>query len=152
MSREELVELVDSLSSRPVQLPADYECSRYLEWTRVVMFRAAHKCEVCGREDNLHCHHIVPMAQGGKDKVGNGVVLCAGCHRKLHGALSTSLSTQEETYLPSRAETLELFERGGDFFRELGIAEEVIAKNMKLWRNSLDSSRVWAEKAKEREE
>jgi 5-methylcytosine-specific restriction protein A len=32
----------------------------------------------------LECHHIVWLAKGGEDTIGNTVALCPNCHRKMH--------------------------------------------------------------------
>lgn len=41
-------------------------------------------CQVCGRTDNLHRHHIRYGAGGRKTYIGNIIVLCEECHRKAH--------------------------------------------------------------------
>ena len=41
-------------------------------------------CANCGREDNVEYHHIVPLANGGKDIITNIAPLCATCHDKAH--------------------------------------------------------------------
>jgi 5-methylcytosine-specific restriction protein A len=35
-------------------------------------------------EAYLECHHIVWLADGGEDSIGNTVALCPNCHRKMH--------------------------------------------------------------------
>ena len=43
------------------------------------------KCERCGwAEARCDVHHITPRAEGGKNFVSNGVVLCPNCHRVAH--------------------------------------------------------------------
>lgn len=32
----------------------------------------------------LECHHVLPLAEGGPDKIENAVALCPNCHRKMH--------------------------------------------------------------------
>ena len=55
--------------------------------------RAAGKCELCRKpapftnasnEPYLESHHIVWLAHGGPDSIGNTVALCPNCHRKMH--------------------------------------------------------------------
>jgi 5-methylcytosine-specific restriction enzyme A len=55
--------------------------------------RADGICQLCNRpapfkdrngEPFLEIHHIVPLAQGGSDIIGNVVALCPNCHRKMH--------------------------------------------------------------------
>lgn len=42
-------------------------------------------CQNCGREDDLHVHHIVPLAFGGRNVLSNLATLCGKCHGKVHG-------------------------------------------------------------------
>lgn len=41
-------------------------------------------CAVCGQTEDLHYHHFVPTANGGKTEPSNIIVLCASCHQILH--------------------------------------------------------------------
>jgi 5-methylcytosine-specific restriction protein A len=36
------------------------------------------------KEAYLECHHVIWLAQGGEDTIGNTVALCPNCHRKMH--------------------------------------------------------------------
>lgn len=59
-----------------------------------VLLRAAGMCERCKnsapfmrKSDNtpyLEVHHVVHLAQGGRDTVENAVALCPNCHRRSH--------------------------------------------------------------------
>ncbi|MGG4453203.1 HNH endonuclease [Brevibacillus porteri] len=42
-------------------------------------------CQNCGRADDLHIHHIVPLALGGRNVLSNLASLCGVCHGKVHG-------------------------------------------------------------------
>jgi len=46
--------------------------------------RDGFKCRVCGAEDNLQVHHIVPGSDGGTDRLSNVMTLCKSCHQKHH--------------------------------------------------------------------
>jgi 5-methylcytosine-specific restriction protein A len=55
--------------------------------------RADGICQLCNRpapfkdrngEPYLEIHHIIPLAQGGSDIIGNVVALCPNCPRKMH--------------------------------------------------------------------
>jgi 5-methylcytosine-specific restriction protein A len=55
--------------------------------------RAAGYCQLCGQpapfksrrgEPYLETHHIVWLARGGEDSIGNTVALCPNCHRRVH--------------------------------------------------------------------
>lgn len=41
-------------------------------------------CQLCGSTQNLHRHHIRYGAEGRKTYIGNIIVLCEKCHRKVH--------------------------------------------------------------------
>ncbi|MBU8715404.1 recombinase family protein [Brevibacillus parabrevis] len=42
-------------------------------------------CQNCGSTDDLHIHHIVPLALGGRNIRSNLASLCGVCHGKVHG-------------------------------------------------------------------
>ena len=42
-------------------------------------------CSNCGSSDNIHLHHITPLAIGGTNEESNIVPLCEECHGKIHG-------------------------------------------------------------------
>ena len=61
----------------------------------LVLEGAAGRCELCGcdapfkREDGspfLEVHHVVTLADGGRDMADNAVALCPNCHRLMHYA------------------------------------------------------------------
>lgn len=41
-------------------------------------------CQLCGATWNLHRHHIRYGQSGRKTYIGNIIVLCENCHRKVH--------------------------------------------------------------------
>lgn len=43
------------------------------------------ECVNCGSTNELQLHHIVPLIQGGTNRLSNVVVLCSNCHGKIHG-------------------------------------------------------------------
>ena len=49
------------------------------------ILREKHKaCEFCGSDNRLEVHHIIPLALGGSNNLGNLIVVCKKCHNKLH--------------------------------------------------------------------
>ena len=42
-------------------------------------------CQNCNSTEDLEIHHIVPLAVGGNNTIGNLVRLCVPCHEKIHG-------------------------------------------------------------------
>ena len=51
---------------------------------RQVLDRDEWRCRNCGASAD-HVHHVVPLARGGKDVLGNLVSLCGSCHGAVHG-------------------------------------------------------------------
>lgn len=43
--------------------------------------RDSHKCQKCGSEQNLECHHIEPVVIGGFAELDNLMTLCNECHK-----------------------------------------------------------------------
>lgn len=43
------------------------------------------RCGNCSGSRNVEIHHVVPLALGGTNNIGNLVRLCAPCHDKAHG-------------------------------------------------------------------
>ncbi|WP_084665110.1 RRXRR domain-containing protein [Thermanaeromonas toyohensis] len=42
------------------------------------------KCILCGSQEDLHRHHLVPRKSGGTEVRENKVYLCVGCHEEVH--------------------------------------------------------------------
>jgi hypothetical protein len=47
------------------------------------------KCANCGAGGDLHIHHIVPLINGGTNRITNLVNLCETCHGLVHGLKMT---------------------------------------------------------------
>ena len=41
-------------------------------------------CAVCGTEDDLELHHIIPLSMGGLSGIDNLMPLCHGHHVEIH--------------------------------------------------------------------
>ncbi len=67
---------------------------RSLDVVVSALVRAADRCEMPGcahklflKENGkpfLEVHHVVPLAEGGEDYLGNAAAICPACHRELH--------------------------------------------------------------------
>jgi hypothetical protein len=59
---------------------------RYKLWKEQVFEKLGRKCQHCGTEENLHCHHIEGFRENAKLRydVDNAMVLCRSCHTKEH--------------------------------------------------------------------
>lgn len=44
-----------------------------------------YRCAICGRNDYLEYHHLIPISEGGTDDYDNIILLCACCHAAVHG-------------------------------------------------------------------
>lgn len=62
--------------------------SKYIK--RKVSEHWNHQCSVCGRNDYLEFHHLIPVSKGGTDDYDNIILLCAYCHAAVHGRTLTS--------------------------------------------------------------
>jgi 5-methylcytosine-specific restriction endonuclease McrA len=59
-------------------------------WHKAVVRLFGPNCKICGYYKpsvTNPCHHIVPLSQGGKNTIRNGVVLCVRCHSEVHAGL-----------------------------------------------------------------
>jgi 5-methylcytosine-specific restriction endonuclease McrA len=58
-----------------------------------VLKRDGYRCVYCGAaDDGLEVHHVVPVAEGGKNGLSNVVVVCRACHANAHPEPPTSRS------------------------------------------------------------
>jgi len=66
---------------RPNHLyPPNWDRIRYM-----IFKRDNYTCQLCGkRTEDLHCHHIKPVALGGKSTPDNLITLCSECHEYIH--------------------------------------------------------------------
>jgi len=56
------------------------------ELRRVVMERDGYQCTKCGSTEELHCHHILPVATDPlvSADIDNCIILCKSCHMEVH--------------------------------------------------------------------
>ena len=67
----------------------------HVEWEEsreTALARDNRRCRICGAEDNLHVHHLIPRHLGGPDEAGNLITRCAACHAAHHPTLQVFLS------------------------------------------------------------
>jgi hypothetical protein len=64
--------------------------------------RANHKCELCA-ESAAHVHHVKYPKNFSSDALDNLVVVCEGCHKKLHGI--RDISVPEEIWQKAISQT-----------------------------------------------
>lgn len=63
-----------------------YQTKKWKETRKEVLERDNHECQACGIEENLHIHHIRPVAEGGaRFELNNLVTLCDTHHREWEG-------------------------------------------------------------------
>ncbi|UBF23244.1 HNH endonuclease [Haloarcula tailed virus 2] len=62
------------------------DSDRYKEWRSAVYEKDNYECQICGCNDDLHAHHIIPWAESDKYRydVDNGKILCTQCHAWTH--------------------------------------------------------------------
>jgi 5-methylcytosine-specific restriction endonuclease McrA len=65
-----------------------------------VMERDKYRCTVCGRRNNLHCHHIVFRSHGGDDATWNMMAVCGAvpgnCHDAIHSRYVVVLPKKDD--------------------------------------------------------
>jgi len=57
---------------------------------QLVLERDGRRCQICGKDENLHVHHILPTGMGGsveRDVAENMITLCAECHGMVHAGM-----------------------------------------------------------------
>lgn len=58
------------------------------QWAAAVKARDGYRCVICGSGDRVQADHIVGLAQGGTDTLGNGRTLCHRHHVEKHGGVA----------------------------------------------------------------
>jgi len=74
-------------------------------YRRAVIATHGEACMVCGYYRppvSNHVHHIVPLSEGGKNTIRNGIVLCSRCHDEVHAGI---LDLSERSFDASRPTT-----------------------------------------------
>ena len=70
------------------------------KWRQMILIRDGHKCVLCGNENNLHVHHILPWRfirdneKLLKDEK-NGITLCKKCHLSVHKGCWRNVSDED---------------------------------------------------------
>ncbi|OYT90730.1 MAG: hypothetical protein CFE43_16815 [Burkholderiales bacterium PBB3] len=75
-------------------LISSYAYARNPDVAAEALLQANGSCQSCGNsapfvkrksgEPYLEVHHLVPLAAGGEDTLGNTIAICPNCHRKAH--------------------------------------------------------------------
>lgn len=71
--------------------------------TTYILKRDGYKCVICGTQDNLHVHHIVPVSVRPDHSEHNLITLCIRCHDRQagqghNGLMSRSIGAQCSKY------------------------------------------------------
>ena len=98
LEKESLIALKASVLKNQNKVPKKIlaKVPAFIRDPHVVLYvkkQANGTCDLCEKpapfknshgEPYLECHHLVRLADGGADSIGNAVALCANCHRKMH--------------------------------------------------------------------
>ena len=82
--------------------------------------RDGRKCQICGSDEGLEVHHIIPLGMGGsvdRDVAENMITLCAECHGMVHAGM-----LHIEQWIPLPDKSLPIDARGtsdGDILKGL---------------------------------
>lgn len=67
--------------------------NRMNDWAKVVKARDDYRCVICGSNNRVQAHHIIPRSH---DRLGewwytptNGITVCRRCHELIHGEWMT---------------------------------------------------------------
>lgn len=62
------------------------QSKEFKTWRDAVVTRDNNTCVVCGSNNSVHAHHIIPFYRYPEHRynVSNGITLCIDCHRKAH--------------------------------------------------------------------
>lgn len=78
---------------RQKQPPLVLKHEEYDQLKKYVLNRDGWKCQDCGTSANLQVHHLLYRSRLGSDEAVNLITLCAKCHRRRHGNLSSDAVT-----------------------------------------------------------
>jgi 5-methylcytosine-specific restriction endonuclease McrA len=56
------------------------------------------QCQVCGTSRDVECHHVVFRSHGGGHEPDNLTLLCAACHRLVHGGRLRVIRRNNHTF------------------------------------------------------
>ena len=81
---------------------------QWLELRTKCYDRDDHKCQVCGSEDDLSCHHrsYEHFMEGGESELDDCITLCKQCHIAIHrsGKTMKRFMAQQEEWLANHQE------------------------------------------------
>lgn len=94
LSSDQLASLAVKVDSEPKTTKVVSEqYNRDVKVKHYTLRRANGKCDLCGEdapfvtnknEPYLESHHVISLADGGKDSIVNTVALCPNCHKEMH--------------------------------------------------------------------
>lgn len=62
-----------------------------------------YECAICGANDYLEAHHIIPREKGGSDDYDNLILLCACCHAGVHKRVYNASNYRQNTSIDYEA-------------------------------------------------
>ena len=68
-----------------VLAPRSGSTRRWRKLRAFVLRRDGGRCQRCGGNEKLECHHVIPRTAGGIDTPSNCRMLCISCHDVIHG-------------------------------------------------------------------
>lgn len=72
---------------------------------QIVCNRDGGRCVLCKRDSNLHLHHIHGRSRLKTNDIDNCIMLCADCHRMVHG--------NQKKWQPKLEEIIDGYHRNG---------------------------------------
>lgn len=69
---------------------------KHKKYRSIILERDGNKCVLCGSQEELHIHHIVPLCHDTIDNKNNLVTLCKSCHEhKAHDFQNRTIINEE---------------------------------------------------------
>lgn len=102
-------------------------------------------CVNCGATEFIEYHHIVPLTNGGTNRISNIVPLCQSCHAKAHGKVWKGKNFNagrprkvklDETTLPVMDAYFACEIGQKEAYTKLGMCQDAFIKLKKLYKES----------------
>ena len=82
--------------------PVDEDKKGWFKTREKVFEKYGRCCSMCGSEQNVEVHHIIPIREGGTNELENLIPLCRDCHQEIHhfvfGGNSKNISSKYGQY------------------------------------------------------
>lgn len=74
-------------------------------WNKTMLNFYGPECKLCRYHKEPvknHCHHVIPISEGGKNTLRNGIILCSRCHDEVHANILVIPERNFDDFRPYR--------------------------------------------------